>query len=74
MNKRIKELLDQSTKEIWGNNHYNGSPEFEGYEVDHEKFAELIVKECFKAAMIESKGHMNPNDLMARMKEMVGIE
>jgi hypothetical protein len=39
-----------------------------------EKFAELIVKECFKAAMIESKGHMNPIDLMKRMKERVGVE
>ena len=39
-----------------------------------KKFAELIVKECFKAAMIESKGHMNPIDLMKRMKERVGVE
>jgi hypothetical protein len=39
-----------------------------------EKFAELIVKECFKAAMIESKGHMNPIDLMQRMKEQVGVD
>jgi O-acetylhomoserine/O-acetylserine sulfhydrylase-like pyridoxal-dependent enzyme len=39
----------------------------------HKKFAELIVKECFAAAMIEAKGHMNPIDLMTRMKERVGI-
>ena len=43
-------------------------------EKDLEKFAELIVGECFKAAMIESKGHMNPIDLMKRMKEQVGVE
>ena len=46
MNERIKELLAQSTKEIWGNDPYNGSPVFEGYEVDQEKFAELLIKEC----------------------------
>ena len=46
MNKRIRELISQAQKEVWGNNPYNGSPEFEGYELDAEKFAQLIVKEC----------------------------
>ena len=47
MNERIKELIGQAQcVEVWGNNPYNGSPEFEGYELDAEKFAELIVKEC----------------------------
>ena len=46
MNERIKDLLKQATQEVWGNNFYNGAPEFEGYEVDQEKFAELIVREC----------------------------
>jgi hypothetical protein len=45
MNKRIEELLTQSRKEVWSNNPFNGSPEFDGYEVDQEKFAELIVLE-----------------------------
>lgn len=39
----------------------------------HREFMKLIVEECFKAAMIESKGHMNPVDLMNRMKEMTGL-
>jgi hypothetical protein len=43
MNKRIQELIGLAQKEVWGNNPYNGSPEFEGYELDAEKFAELIV-------------------------------
>ncbi len=42
--------------------------------LDLEKFAELIVDECFRAAMIESKGHMNPGELIKRMKERVGVE
>ena len=46
MHERIKELLSQAQKEIWGNNPYNGSPEFEGYELDPEKFAELLIKQC----------------------------
>ncbi len=38
------------------------------------KFAELIVIQCFIAAMAESQGKLNANDLMARMKTQVGIE
>ena len=48
MNKRLTELISQAQKEVWGNNPYNGSPEFEGYELDAEKFAELIVRECLE--------------------------
>ena len=48
MNKRIKELADQCQKEVWGNSPYNGAPEFDGYELDVERFAELIVKECIR--------------------------
>lgn len=48
MNERIQELARQATKEVWGNNPHNGAPEFEGYELDQEKFAELIVRECFQ--------------------------
>ena len=68
MNERIKELAEQAGFVDKGNN-------ITAYlNFDHEKFAELIVRECFKAAMIESKGHMNPIDLMKGMKERVGVE
>lgn len=46
MNERIRELISQAQKEVWGNNPYNGSPEFDGYELDAEKFAELIINDC----------------------------
>lgn len=46
MNQRIQELIEQATTEVWGNNEYNGAPEFEGTKLDAEKLAELIVKEC----------------------------
>lgn len=50
MNKLIDRLIKEATKEVWGNCPYNGSPQFEGYEVDQEKFAKLIVRECAKVA------------------------
>lgn len=46
MNERIKELAKQATKEVWGNDPFNGAPTFEGHELDEEKFAELIINEC----------------------------
>ena len=46
MNERISQLISQAQEEVWGNNPYNGSPEFEGYKLNPEKFAELIVREC----------------------------
>ena len=46
MNERIEALKKLATKEVWGNNPHNGSPEFDGYELDADMFAELIVQEC----------------------------
>jgi len=63
MNQRIKELALQAGFDVYGWN-----------ENELEKFAELIMRECFKAAMIESKGHMNPARLLNRMKERIGVE
>ena len=53
MNERIRELIGPAQKEVWGNNPYNGSPEFEGYELDVEKFAELIVRECAEVCRLK---------------------
>lgn len=65
MNERIKELAEEA-----------------GCSIDSMGFGEgnigglvkLVVIECFKAAMIEAKGHMNPTDLMARMKQRTGVQ
>ena len=65
MNERIEQLIGQCIDQRWT---------VTGPMFYREKFAELIVEECFKAAMIESKGHMNPIDLIKRMKERVGVE
>ena len=50
MNQRIKLLAEQAQKGVWGNDPYNGSPDFMGYELDAEKFAELIINECASIA------------------------
>ena len=50
MNERMKELLKQAmvTEAIFVPG-CNGFPEYRSY-ISHEKFAELIVKECSKIA------------------------
>lgn len=37
------------------------------------KLTELVVQECFKAAMVEAGGKVNPYYLMQSMKQRVGI-
>jgi hypothetical protein len=46
MNERIEALKYLATKAVWGNNPYNGAPEMNGYELDAEIFARLIIEEC----------------------------
>ena len=45
MNERIKELAEQSYKEVIETNDYNGSA-YTVLEFDQEKFAELLLMEC----------------------------
>ena len=72
MNEKIKELIVQAQKEVWGNCPYNGSPEFEGYELDAEKFAELIVKEC--AGVADHSNVTGKSIIGQRIKEHFGVE
>ncbi len=55
MNHNDEKLLKQATKEVWGNNDFNGAPEFEGYEVDHALFAELLIKACVSQVCIPNE-------------------
>ena len=43
MNNKLNELATLASEEVWSDNHYNGTPEFGGYELNKEKFAELII-------------------------------
>lgn len=72
MNERIEKLAKKAG--LLGRKFMFGQYYDDELTDEQKKFAELIVQECFKAAMIESKGHMNPIDLMNRMKEQVGVE
>ena len=62
MNKRIQELAEQATKDKWELNRYMCDPVFVGYELDTEKFAELIVQDCIsQIAMIGVSNCDNPD-------------
>ncbi len=74
MNKRIEELLTQSRKEVWSNNPFNGSPEFDGYEVDQEKFANLIVQECvMQLITVCCTQKLDANSFSRQIEEHFGI-
>lgn len=46
----IKALIEESRKEVWDNDPYNGAPTFEGYKLDGELLVELVVQECMDVA------------------------
>jgi len=66
MNERIQQLLDQSTWNILGVN-----------QVDHKKFAELIVEECvaqcWTVSESESRGSV-VNECSKRIRKHFGVE
>jgi hypothetical protein len=45
MNKLIRELAEQATKDKWKLNRYMSDPVFDGRKLDTEKFVELILIE-----------------------------
>lgn len=61
MNERIKELIEQATREL------HNPPDFYRREFDKEKFALLIVQECIDTALdqkkwVEDMKAHNPHD------------
>jgi hypothetical protein len=56
MNKLIEELVSQASDEVWGSNPYNGGPGFEGYVLDSNKLARLIIGECIIACATDALG------------------
>lgn len=61
MENRIDMLIAQAQDGVWGNNPFNGSPEFEGYTLDAKKFAKLIIEECI-ALMSEAARQAEKNN------------
>ena len=67
MNERIKELAEQSNAFIIKPEHASiggvSEVSFDKYK-DLEKFAELIIRECYKIAMKEGNGFYCPSDIL----------
>ena len=79
MNERIEALKKLATKEVWGNNPHNGSPEFDGYELDADMFAELIVRECVQVCADRGTHHDGlysawADDCSKRIGKHFGVE
>ena len=79
MNKRIKELALQATKDKWKLNRYMGDPVFDGREIDTEKFAELIVQDCLGVLKRRFMGDLNREDMEVKrciedVKQHFGVE
>jgi hypothetical protein len=66
MNERIEALKKLATKEVWSENQYNGSPEFDGYELDADMFAKLIVAEVNTVLEKRFMGDLNREDMEVR--------
>ena len=58
MNQRTQELVEQATRIIETTDHCSGVSE-SCTEVDLEKFAELIVKECAIVGMVMTDDHFD---------------
>ena len=73
MNERIKELAEQSYKEVIETNDYNGSA-YTVREFDKDKFAELIVRECV-GIVEDAVNHREPaSTYVDKIKEHFGVE
>ena len=74
MNERTEELIGKAWEKAGKEVSEEDWHTYVHDEIFNVKLIELVVDECFRVAMIESKGHMNPDWLMKRMKERVGVE
>ena len=80
MNERIRELAEQSYKEVIETNDYNGSA-YTVREFDKDKFAELIVQECMACSTWVGKMNTNSSEpiqtahaINQRIKQHFGVE
>jgi len=77
MNELIKKIETQSNEEVWGNSPYNGSPEFEGYVLNVERFAKLIVEECIsninESTFGGFQGDYYRNEIIEKLKKKFNV-
>ena len=79
MNKLIRELAEQATKDKWKLNRYMSDPVFDGRKLDTEKFAELIVQDCLAVLNSRFMGDLNREDMEVKrciedVKKHFGVE
>lgn len=70
MNEQIKKLADQAGYKPLPGFDFANSLE----EAFIKKFAELIVEQCFRLALVEGKGYLDPVKLRNAMKQHFGVE
>ena len=73
MNERIKELLEQATDTVEIVNPDTGITHHREF-FDKEKFAELIVRDCYSVIIKSQRGHFNPATSWDAVKQHFGIE
>ena len=70
MNERIQKLYDQADKFAKENRTQNiATPGNNYFELFHEKFAELIVRECARVAFATAIGDGSPDEIHDAIKE-----
>jgi hypothetical protein len=70
MNERIQKLYDQADKFAKENRTQNiAAPGNNYFELFHEKFAELIVRECARVAFATAIGDGSPDEIHDAIKE-----
>jgi hypothetical protein len=53
MSHTIDSLISEAQVEVMGNNPFNGSPEFQGYEIDPKELVRLTVQTVLSLISIE---------------------
>jgi hypothetical protein len=72
MNKRLKELMNQSMIKVWGHGAFGESESYQ--DLDPEKFAELIVRECADLFEVEyGQSQVSGNDVAHTVKKHFGV-
>ena len=72
MSPNFKKLVDASSVTMTGFDYRFGNTSSTYF--DKEKFAKLVIEECFNATITKANDPANPTDLMDVMKVNVGLK
>jgi len=74
MNERIREFAKKSGFSLDSTGIYTAKLEHLPITENMEKFADLIVQESFRVALVEGKGYLDPVKLRNAMYKHFGVE